>query len=93
MAAEDIPVALTPFRQVASSLTRKHGGTGLGLPLVKSFIERHGGTLGIESGLGLGTTVTLRFPLARVLAPSAESAPPGPPGQGHEPYRISKSGG
>ncbi len=93
MAAEDIPVALTPFRQVASSLTRKHGGTGLGLPLVKSFIERHGGTLGIESRPGLGTTVTLRFPLARILAPSAASAPLGPQGQGRKPYRISKSGG
>ena len=93
MAAEEIPVALTPFRQVASSLTRKHGGTGLGLPLVRSFIERHGGTLGIESRPGLGTTVTLRFPPARILPHGVVPAPAGPPGQSRKPHRISKSGG
>lgn len=77
MAAKDIPVALTPFRQVASSLTRKHGGTGLGLPLVKSLIELHGGTLEIESKPADGTTVTLHFPAPRVLAPADETMPVG----------------
>jgi PAS domain S-box-containing protein len=71
MAPEDIPVALTPFRQIESLLTRKHGGTGLGLPLVKSLVELHGGKLGIESQPGTGTAVTLRFPPARVVPAAA----------------------
>jgi PAS domain S-box-containing protein len=66
MRREDIPVALTPFRQVDNSLTRKHGGTGLGLPLVKSLIELHGGTLTVDSEPGVGTRVTLHFPIYRV---------------------------
>ena len=66
MRPEDIPIALTPFRQVDNSLTRKHGGTGLGLPLVKSLIELHGGTLTIDSEPGTGTRVTLHFPAYRV---------------------------
>jgi len=67
MSPEEIPIALKPFRQLDSSLTRKHGGTGLGLPLVKSRIELHGGSLAIESARGLGTTVTLTFPATRVI--------------------------
>ena len=74
MAPEDIPVALTAFRQVDSGWSRKHGGTGLGLPLVKSLVELHGGTLHIESARGLGTTVTLSFPAARVIVPAVSAA-------------------
>jgi signal transduction histidine kinase len=70
MSAEEIPTALMPFRQVDSGLTRKHGGTGLGLPLVKSRIELHGGRLTIESTRGVGTTVALIFPASRVVAPA-----------------------
>lgn len=62
MAAEDIPVALTPFRQVDSRLARKFEGTGLGLPLSKSFVELHGGTMSIQSALDKGTEVTVRLP-------------------------------
>ncbi len=77
LTAEEIPIALTPFRQVESGLTRKHGGTGLGLPLVKSLIELHGGSLKIESEPERGTTVVLRFPVGRVLgAPRAGKALP-----------------
>ena len=93
MAAEDIPVALTPFRQVASSLTRKHGGTGLGLPLVKSLIELHGGTLGIDSRPARGTTVTLRFPRARTFRPAGEPAPAAAQGPGRRSYLVSKQSG
>ncbi len=69
IAAEDIDHVLVPFGQVDSSLSRKYEGTGLGLPLVKSFIELHGGTLTIESTIGLGTTVTIRFPAERAVGP------------------------
>ena len=42
-------------------------GTGLGLPLTRSLIELHGGSLTIDSRIGAGTTVALRFPPERVL--------------------------
>ncbi len=65
LAAEDIPSALTAFGQVDSALDRKYDGSGLGLTLVKSFIELHGGRLEIDSAPGVGTTVTLVFPAER----------------------------
>jgi two-component system cell cycle sensor histidine kinase PleC len=67
MAAEMIPLALEPFRQVDSSLARKFEGTGLGLPLVKSLVEQHGGRLELESALHKGTTARLVFPRERVV--------------------------
>ena len=65
IAAEDIPSALAAFGQVNSALDRKYDGSGLGLTLVKSFIELHGGRLEIDSMPGVGTTVTLVFPAER----------------------------
>ncbi|MBI3451761.1 MAG: PAS-domain containing protein [Rhodospirillales bacterium] len=68
MRAEDIPIAMMPFRQVDSSLARRHEGTGLGLPLAKGLVEMHDGELAIESTPGRGTTVTIRLPAHRVRA-------------------------
>ena len=67
MSADDIPKALTPFGQIDSRLSRKYDGTGLGLPLSKRLIELHGGTLAIDSVVGAGTTVTIRFPRERIV--------------------------
>lgn len=67
MRTSDIPVALAPFGQVDSSIERKFEGTGLGLPLSKSLVELHGGTLKIDSELGLGTTVTITLPEERLV--------------------------
>jgi signal transduction histidine kinase len=66
MSADDIPKALTRFGQIDSRLSRKYDGTGLGLPLSKRLVELHGGVLEIESIVGTGTTVTVRFPSDRV---------------------------
>jgi len=57
MSAQDIKVALTPFGQVDNRLERRYEGTGLGLPLTKSLIELHGGSLHIDSTVGKGTSV------------------------------------
>ena len=62
IAAQDLPRVLQPFAQVEDPMTRGHEGLGLGLPLAKSLMELHGGTLTIDSEAGRGTTVTLRFP-------------------------------
>jgi signal transduction histidine kinase len=51
---------------VDSPLTRRYEGTGLGLPLVKSLIELHGGTLQLESQEGKGTLATVVFPSERI---------------------------
>jgi signal transduction histidine kinase len=62
MAQEDIPRALEPFVQVDTSFARRHGGTGLGLPLSKLFIDLHGGQFHIHSAPGKGTSVTVVLP-------------------------------
>ena len=53
-----------PFEQVDSEYTRAKEGTGLGLALVRALTHLHGGTMAIESILGEGTTVRVRFPQA-----------------------------
>ena len=67
IALEDIPKALMPFQQIDNRLNRKYQGTGLGLPLSKSLIEMHGGSLDLQSQVGVGTTVTVRFPAERTV--------------------------
>ena len=67
MSPEQIPVALEPFRQVASPFARNAEGTGLGLALVKSLIECHDGKLEIESALNKGTTARLVLPVERTV--------------------------
>lgn len=67
MAPEDIPVALEPFRQISSPLARNVEGTGLGLSLANSLVERHGGTLAIESTVDVGTTVRIHLPPGRTI--------------------------
>ncbi len=68
MAADEIPVALSEFEQIESTLTRRYAGTGLGLPLARRIMREHGGDLEIASRPGVGTTATLVFPGARVAA-------------------------
>ena len=81
MAPEDIPTAFSKFRQVDSALNRKYEGTGLGLPLTKALTELHGGSLDIESALGVGTTVTVRLPAARTVRAIEEAGPTEPGAQ------------
>ncbi len=66
MAPEDIEVALTPFGQVGKGRLVAQEGSGLGLSIVSRLIELHQGSLSINSEIGKGTLVTLRFPESRL---------------------------
>jgi len=67
MRLEDIPRAMVRFGQVDGGLDRKFDGSGLGLPLSKSLVELHGGTLDLDSEPGVGTVVTVLFPAERIV--------------------------
>jgi two-component system cell cycle sensor histidine kinase PleC len=68
IALEDIPKALSPFGQASAKLARECEGTGLGLPLTKSLVEMSAGSIDLQSEVGVGTTVTVRFPKERIVA-------------------------
>lgn len=68
--SEDVPRVFDRFYRVAAARDRESGGTGLGLPIVKSIVRAHGGEVSLESELGRGTTVTVVLP-----APLSAGAP------------------
>ena len=64
IAAEHIPHLTRRFYRTDPSRSRAAGGTGLGLAIVKHIVERHRGRMDIASKQSVGTTVTVRIPLA-----------------------------
>ncbi|HEX9447886.1 MAG TPA: ATP-binding protein, partial [Dongiaceae bacterium] len=72
---ENLALVLNPFWLAEPTLTKRHGGIGLGLPLSRRLVELQGGQLDIASHIGAGTRVTLRLPISRVeVVPQAEIA-------------------
>jgi signal transduction histidine kinase len=68
---EGIPADFMPhiwerFRQADATATRRHGGLGIGLSLVKELVEAHGGQIGAESEVGRGSRFTVRLPVIRL---------------------------
>ena len=63
----NLDVVMQPFGQIESVLNRRFEGTGLGLPLVKSMVEMHNGTLVIDTALDQGTTATITLPPEAVI--------------------------
>ena len=64
MGAEAVARAAEPFRQASEGHARTHEGLGIGLTLATRLVEAMGGTLAIESAVGVGTAVRLRVPAA-----------------------------
>lgn len=58
------------FYRTTMSVEQQHQGAGLGLTISKAIVEHHGGTIGLESTVGIGTTVTLRLPLLPLATPA-----------------------
>ena len=70
--AESLERMFDAFQQADSSISRRYGGTGLGLPIARTLAERMGGTLRAQSAEGQGSVFTLEVPLAR----SRQTPPP-----------------
>ena len=69
IAPENIEKILKPFGQVKEAYVSNPGeGSGLGLSLVNSLMDLHGGTLDIDSTPGEGTTMSITFPPERTLS-------------------------
>ena len=73
IAPDEMDKVLKPFERAESQANLALEGTGIGLPLSKSIVERHGGTLHLASELGRGTTVVVRLPPERLRFYAPES--------------------
>ncbi|MFY0534585.1 ATP-binding protein [Nannocystis pusilla] len=77
IAEDDLERIYMPFVQVDDSPTRRQGGTGLGLTLTREIVLLLGGTIQVDSTVGVGTTFTLTVP--RRWSPNAAVAPQAEP--------------
>ena len=75
ISAAMLPHIFDMFTQVNRTLDRSQGGLGIGLSLVRRLTELHGGQLRLHSVKGVGTTVEVVLPAARILGHDPVSAP------------------
>ncbi|EZP30012.1 response regulator [Pseudomonas sp. RIT288] len=76
ISSESLELMFNAFQQADSSISRRYGGTGLGLPIARTLAERMGGTLRAQSEEGLGSVFTLEIPLALYKQTLPQLAPP-----------------
>jgi signal transduction histidine kinase len=73
---ELLPFVFDKFRQIDSTTTRHYSGAGLGLYIVKSFVEILGGTVSVQSTLGKGSLFSVRLPVNPTCVASQNPCPP-----------------
>ncbi|WP_281301518.1 HAMP domain-containing sensor histidine kinase [Iodidimonas sp. MBR-14] len=73
MSERDVERALQPFGQIQNVFTRNHEGAGLGLPLSVAYLDRHDGSLGLQSQLAEGTKACVTLPPDRVFIVNANA--------------------
>lgn len=79
IAPDELPLLFRPFSQIDSTPTRKFSGAGLGLAISRALVEMMGGSLTVESTLGLGSRFTFSLPMRRVDRLEPTQAAPAPP--------------
>jgi signal transduction histidine kinase/HAMP domain-containing protein len=76
-----LPSIFDKFRQIDSTTTRNHSGAGLGLYIVKTFVDLLGGTISVQSRVGEGSVFTVQLPVnVEDILAQADSDPPTAPG-------------
>jgi len=76
VAAHELPRLFERFHRVEGAQGRTQEGSGIGLALVQELVRLHGGTIGVESQLGRGTTFTVHIPLGFGHLPAAQRRAP-----------------
>jgi signal transduction histidine kinase len=84
IAEADLPKLFTAFQQLSTGMSRQFGGTGLGLALTRRIVEGQGGSVGVTSLLGQGSTFHAVLPRVMQAVRSPDSAAPSAPHQAHD---------